>query len=73
MTVIAIRLAALLVPRTAKQSSVVAQARIDGEISPEEREVIVRIAMGLGILNDEFQTVYTKGVDGADACGKRRA
>ena len=50
----------------------VAQARIDGEISSEEREVIVRIAMDLGIKNDEFQTIYTKGVGRADALRKAR-
>ncbi len=50
----------------------VAQARIDGEISSEEREVIVRIAMDLGIKNEEFQTIYTKGVDRADALRKAK-
>ncbi len=50
----------------------VAQARIDGEISPKEREVIVRIAMDLGIVSDEFQTIYTKGVGRADALRKAR-
>ena len=50
----------------------VAQARIDGEISSEEREVIVRIAMDLGILGEEFQTIYTKGVGRADALRKAR-
>ena len=50
----------------------VAQARIDGEISSEEREVLVRIAMDLGILSDEFQAIYTKGVGRADALRKAR-
>ena len=50
----------------------VAQARIDGEISSEEREVIVRIALDLGIKNEEFQTIYTKGVDRADALRKAK-
>ena len=50
----------------------VAQARIDGEIAPEEREVLVRIAMDLGIKNDEFQTIYTRGVDRADALRKAK-
>ena len=50
----------------------VAQARIDGEISLKEREVIVRIAMDLGILGDEFQTIYTKGVDRADTLRKAK-
>ena len=48
----------------------VAQARIDGEISSEEREVIVRIALDLGIKSEEFQAIYTKGVDRADALRK---
>ncbi len=50
----------------------VAQARIDGEISTEEREVLVRIAMNMGIHDDEFQTVYAKGVERADALRKAR-
>ncbi len=50
----------------------VAQARIDGEISTKEREVIVRIAMDLGIKDDEFQSIYTKGVDRADALRKAK-
>ena len=50
----------------------VAQARIDGEISPKEREVLVRIAMDMGIKNDEFQTIYTKGIGRADALRKAR-
>ena len=50
----------------------VAQARIDGEISSEEREVIVRIALDLGIKNEEFQTIYARGVDRADGIRKAR-
>ena len=50
----------------------VAQARIDGEISPKERELLVRIAMDMGILSDEFQTIYTKGIGRADALRKAR-
>ena len=50
----------------------VAQARIDGEISPKEREVIVRIAMDMGIVSDEFQTIYSKGIGRADALRKAR-
>lgn len=50
----------------------VAQARIDGEISTEEREVIVRIAMNLGIKDQEFQTIYTKGIDRADTLRKAK-
>ena len=50
----------------------VAQARIDGEISTKEREVIVRIAMDMGIVSDEFQTIYSKGIGRADALRKAR-
>ena len=50
----------------------VAQARIDSEISPKEREVLVRIAMDMGIKNDEFQTIYTKGIGRADALRQAR-
>ncbi len=66
--------AAMISPAAARTALelLVAQARIDGEISSKEREVIVRIAMDLGILSDEFQTIYTKGVDRADALRKAR-
>ena len=44
----------------------VAQARIDGEISEQERSVLVRIARSLGITGEEFQAVYQAGIKRAD-------
>lgn len=44
----------------------VAQARIDGEISRTEREVLVRIASAMGIAGDAFQTLYESGIKRAD-------
>jgi tellurite resistance protein len=44
----------------------VAEARIDGDISFEERDVIVRIAASLKIVGDEFQSVYEDGIARAD-------
>ncbi len=65
---------AMISPEAARTALelLVAQARIDGEISTKEREVIVRIAMDMGILGDEFQTIYTKGVARADALRKSK-
>ncbi len=51
----------------------VAQARSDGEISTEEREVLVRIAMSLSITGDEFQEVYKAGIGRADTLRRRRS
>ena len=50
----------------------VAQARIDGEISDEERNVLVRIAMSLNFTTDEFQVIYEAGIARADALRKTR-
>ena len=50
----------------------VAQARIDGEISKEERGVLVRIAGSLGITGDDFQTIYKAGIKRADKIRKSR-
>ncbi len=50
----------------------VAQARIDGHISNEERNILVRIASSLGILGDEFQTIYEAGIQRADKIRKSR-
>ena len=50
----------------------VAQARIDGEISDEERDVIVRIASAMGISGDDFQTIYRAGIARADKLRKAR-
>lgn len=45
----------------------VAQARIDGAISNEERELLVRLASGLNITGDAFQAIYQAGIARADA------
>ena len=50
----------------------VAQARIDGEVSNEERGVLVRIATTLAITGDEFQAVYQAGIKRADKIRKSR-
>ena len=50
----------------------VAQARIDGEISDEERGVLVRIATSLGITGDEFESVYRAGLERADNIRRSR-
>ncbi|MGB2987151.1 MAG: TerB family tellurite resistance protein [Phycisphaerae bacterium] len=50
----------------------VAQARIDGEISERERNVLVRIAFSLNITGDEFQAIYQAGVERADEIRKSR-
>jgi tellurite resistance protein len=44
----------------------VATARIDGDISDEERAVIVRIATSLNLDSDEFRSVYEAGIERAD-------
>ena len=51
----------------------VAEARIDGDISFEERDVIVRIASSLDIVGDEFQSVYEAGIARADRIRDSRA
>lgn len=57
----------------------VAQAHIDGEISPEEDEVLVRVAAKLGIAGDrfgiggdEFRSLYQRGVQRAEAIRQSR-
>ncbi len=47
-------------------------ARIDGEISNEERELIVRIATSLHVIDDEFRDVYEAGIKRADDLRKTR-
>ncbi len=47
-------------------------ARIDGEISSEERELIVRIADSLDVVDDEFRTAYEAGIKRADHLRKAR-
>ena len=44
----------------------VAEARIDSEISDEERELLVRLAGRLGIEGEAFQTAYRAGLARAD-------
>lgn len=51
----------------------VALARIDGEVSDQERSVLVRIASSLGIPNDEFASAYRAGIERADAMRKSRS
>jgi tellurite resistance protein len=64
----------VLAPARARQAIVllVAQARIDGRISPEERRVIVRIAMCLGIGGDDFRKAYDQGLKQADSLRSSR-
>ncbi len=50
----------------------VAQARVDGEISDSEREMLVKIALQLGIDTDDFGTIYAEGVSRADEIRQRR-
>ncbi len=50
----------------------VGQARIDGEISDDERSLLVRIATSLGITGTDFETVYLAGVKRADRIRKSR-
>ncbi len=47
-------------------------ARIDGEISNEERELIVRIAGSLNVVGDEFRDAYEAGIKRADDLRKAR-
>ena len=51
----------------------VAQAKIDGEISSEEREVIIRIADSLNISGDEFHAAYEAGIKRADEVRAKRS
>lgn len=44
----------------------VAEARIDGEISDEEREVLIRVASKFGLAGHEFQSIYQAGIARAD-------
>ena len=51
----------------------VAQAGLDGEISPRERMVIQRIARQLKITDEELGELYEAGVRRTDALRKHRA
>jgi len=48
----------------------VAQARIDGQISDAEREMLVRIGLRLNITGHEFQEIYKAGISRADRIRK---
>ena len=48
----------------------VATARIDGEISEEERSVIVRVATSLNLSSEDFQSIYQAGIARADKLRK---
>ncbi len=47
-------------------------ARIDGEISSEERELIVRIAASIDVVDNEFRQAYEAGIKRADNLRKAR-
>ncbi len=47
-------------------------ARIDGQISDEERELIVRIAGSIDVVGDEFRQAYEAGIKRADNLRKAR-
>ena len=49
----------------------VATARIDGEISDQERDLLVDISTRLGIGAEEFGRIYQEGLAAADAIRKR--
>lgn len=51
----------------------VALARIDGEISEQERGVLVRIAATIRLTENEFQSVYREGIKRADEIRKSRS
>jgi len=53
-------------------SLLVAQARVDGEISDEERGMLVKIAMRLGIDTGEFGQIYETAIHKADDLRRRR-
>lgn len=50
----------------------VAQARIDGQISDQERSLLVRLASTLGITGDDFDSAYQTGLRHADRIRKSR-
>jgi tellurite resistance protein len=50
----------------------VSTARIDGEISTEERELLVALAQGLGVTGPRFEQVYQEGIQAADEVRRRR-
>jgi len=50
----------------------VAEARIDGVISEKERQVLVRIARGMRIADQEVETLFQAGIRRADAIRRSR-
>ena len=62
-------------PAKARQAVeiLVAEAGLDGEVSPQERAVIERIARQLKITGQEFNDLFDAGVRRADALRKHRA
>ncbi len=63
-----------LKPDTARRGLelLVSLARIDGVISPEERDVLVRIGLDLRIDMDEFEAIYKRGIKRADTLRESR-
>jgi len=61
-------------PETARRALelLVAEARIDGQITDEERSLLVLVADRLNINGQEFQTIYQAGVQRADEIRRRR-
>ncbi len=50
----------------------VAQARLDGQISEPERDILARIAARLNITGEEFKSIYQAGINRADKIRKPR-
>ena len=50
----------------------VATARIDGEISPEERTLLDTCAKNLGISDQDFARIYAEGIRTADALRRKQ-
>ena len=50
----------------------VAVARLDGEVTEEEREVLVHIMQVLNLPMERFAEIYQRGVERADALRKAR-
>jgi len=51
----------------------VATARIDGEVSPEEKQLLEVIAENLGLAGRQFARLYSEGILAADEIRKRKA
>ncbi len=61
-------------PQKARQALelLVAQARIDGDISDAERALLVRIAQALQVPTEEFGDIYRSGIARADRLRRER-